>query len=126
MKLTNNFNLSEFASKDGAPFPPDIVKNIEVLAQQLQILRDELNLPIVINSGYRSPQHNLKIGGAKDSFHVRGMAVDIVVKGMTPQQLYNKIEQLIKKGKMIEGGIGLYSSWVHYDYRGKKIRWGKR
>lgn len=126
MKLTNNFNLSEFASKDGAPFPPDIVKNIEVLAQQLQILRDELNLPIVINSGYRSPQHNLKIGGAKDSFHVRGMAVDIVVKGMTPLQLYNKIEQLIKKGKMIEGGIGLYSSWVHYDYRGKKIRWGKR
>lgn len=125
MRLTENFQLSEFQSKDGASFPNEVVQNLQVLARQLQVLRTHLGRPITITSGYRSPSHNLKIGGAKDSFHVRGMAVDIQVSGLTPKQVYDTIEQLIKDKKMIEGGLGLYNTWVHYDYRGRRIRWNK-
>ena len=125
MRLTPNFSLDEFRSKDGSSFPAEIVQSLTILATQLQALRIELGRSITITSGYRSPSHNLKVGGAKDSFHVRGMAADIQVSGMTPKQVYDTIEKLIKEGKMKEGGLGLYKSWVHYDFRGRRIRWDK-
>lgn len=125
MRLTPNFSLDEFRSKDGSSFPSEIVQSLTILANQLQALRTELGRSITITSGYRSPSHNLKVGGAKDSFHVRGMAADIQVSGMTPKQVYDAIEKLIKEGKMKEGGLGLYKSWVHYDFRGRRIRWDK-
>jgi uncharacterized protein YcbK (DUF882 family) len=52
------------------------------------------------------------------------MAADIKVKGLTPLEVYNAIEKLIADGKMKQGGLGLYRSWVHYDIRGVKARWG--
>ena len=125
MRLTPNFSLDEFRSKDGSSFPSEIVQSLTILATQLQSLRTELGRSITITSGYRSPSHNLKVGGAKDSFHIRGMAADIQVSGMTPKQVYDAIEKLIKEGKMKEGGLGLYKSWVHYDFRGRRIRWDK-
>jgi uncharacterized protein YcbK (DUF882 family) len=125
MRLTTNFSLSEFQSKDGSSFPSGAVQNLTILAEQLQVLRDEVKRSITVTSGYRSKEHNLRIGGALDSFHVRGMAADIQVSGMTPKQVYDTIEKLIQEGKMKEGGLGLYKSWVHYDHRGKRIRWKK-
>jgi uncharacterized protein YcbK (DUF882 family) len=125
MKLTDNFSLQEFQSKDGAPFPNEVVTNLITLAKQLQVLRDHLGKPITITSGYRSKEHNMKIGGALDSFHVRGMAADIQVAGMKPKEVAEVIELLIKEGKMMEGGIGIYRTWLHYDHRGKRIRWKK-
>jgi uncharacterized protein YcbK (DUF882 family) len=89
----------------------------------LQAIRDAIGKPIIINSGYRSPEHNKKVGGAVNSFHVKGMAVDFRVNGMSQQDLFNKVEELIKSGAIIQGGLGLYSSWVHYDIRGIKARW---
>jgi uncharacterized protein YcbK (DUF882 family) len=74
MKLTNNFSKSEFDSKDGAEMPDDVLENVKKLAEQLQILRDFLNVPIKINSGYRSPAHNKKIGGVKNSIHLTGFS----------------------------------------------------
>jgi len=53
------------------------------------------------------------------------MAADISVKDTTPEKVANTISYLIKQGKMKEGGIGLYSSFVHYDIQGKKVRWHK-
>jgi uncharacterized protein YcbK (DUF882 family) len=125
MKLTDNFSLQEFQSKDGAPFPNEVVTNLITLAKQLQVLRNHLGKPITITSGYRSKEHNMKIGGALDSFHVRGMAADIQVEGMKPKEVAEVIELLIKEGKMMEGGLGIYKSWIHYDHRNKRIRWKK-
>jgi uncharacterized protein YcbK (DUF882 family) len=125
MKLTSNFSLNEFQSKDGSPFPDTVIENLRILAGQLQALRDHLGKPIKIVSGYRSKEHNLKIGGALDSFHVRGMAADIRVEGMKPKEVAQTIELLISQGKMLEGGIGIYRTWTHYDHRNKKIRWKK-
>lgn len=123
MKLSENFNLPEFASKDGAAFPDPVKINLATLAEQLEALRAHFGRPITITSGYRSAGHNVKIGGAKDSYHVRGMAADIKITGIAPKLVFNAIELLIRSGKMKEGGLGLYRSWVHYDFRGKKIRW---
>lgn len=126
MKLTKNFSKSEFDSKDGAEMPIEVLENIKLLANNLQALRNELNRPIKINSGYRSPEHNAKIGGVKNSQHVKGKASDIVVSGLTPNEVAEQIELLIEKGLMMQGGIGVYDNFVHYDiyYNGKnKRRW---
>lgn len=123
MKLTKNFNLREFKCNDGSSTPLDVVRNLEKLATNLQVLRDKVGEPITITSGYRSEPHNKKIGGAKNSQHVLGTAADFKVKGMRPKEVYAIIENLIKKGEMMEGGLGLYSNWIHYDIRGTKARW---
>jgi uncharacterized protein YcbK (DUF882 family) len=122
-KLTNNFTLQEFNSKCGRDIPNNVLPNIIQLAKNLQVLRDAVGKSISITSGYRSPQHNKKIGGAKDSQHVKGMAADIKVAGMTPKEVALVIEGLIESGKMKQGGIGIYASWVHYDICGTKARW---
>ena len=122
-KLTKNFSLQEFNSKCGRDIPNEILPNIIELAKNLQVLRDEVNKPISITSGYRSPEHNAKVKGAKNSQHIKGTAADIKVKEMTPKEVALVIEELIEQGKIKEGGIGIYRTWVHYDIRGKKARW---
>lgn len=124
MKLTTNFSLSEF-NKHNFTVPTDVLRNLIELAKNLQVLRDEVKKPIKITSGYRSPEHNAKIGGAKASQHITGKAADIKIEGMTPKQVAAVIEKLIAAGKITEGGIGIYKTWVHYDIRGTKARWSK-
>jgi len=123
MKLTNNFSLSEFNSKDGAEMPEDVKTNIFYLADNLQVIRNECNCAIHINSAYRSKTHNQLIGGVKNSQHTKGTAADIVSRNHSPKELYNIIESLIERNKISEGGLGLYKSFVHYDVRGIKARW---
>lgn len=123
MILTTNFNLAEFACKDGTPVPADLIPNVELLAKNLQVLRDHLGEPIHINSGYRSPAHNAKVGGKKNSYHMKAMAADITCKSKTPKQLAAIIEKLIAAKKMKQGGLGIYPGFVHYDVRGSRARW---
>lgn len=123
MILTQNFYKSEFDSKDGADMPVSVLENVKELAQNLQTLRDYLKAPITVNSGYRSPDHNKAIGGVKNSQHLYGKAADIVVEGRTPKQVATAIKYLIRNRKMKQGGIGVYSSFTHYDIRGTKARW---
>ena len=122
-KITTNFSLEEFNCKDGSAMPNDVMINIIKLAKNLQVLRDAIGKSININSAYRSPEYNKKIGGVKDSQHLKGNASDITVKGMTPKEVAKIIEGLIASGKMQQGGIGIYPNWVHYDIRGVKARW---
>jgi uncharacterized protein YcbK (DUF882 family) len=123
MKLSKNFDLKEFESSDGSSTPFEVTVNLKELAINLQVLRDKIQEPMIINSGYRSPKHNKAIGGAEKSQHVLGTASDIKVKGMRPKEIHAIIENLIKEGKMKQGGLGLYSTFVHYDIRGTKARW---
>lgn len=124
MQLTKNFSLKEFDCKDGTPVPSEFIDNCKELAENLQALRDYLNVPVTITgSGYRTPSHNKKVGGAKNSQHLVAKAADINAKGYTPIKLAAVIEKLIKEGKMKQGGIGIYKGFVHYDIRGTKARW---
>lgn len=122
-KLSKNFDWNEFQSKDGAVMPDDIKENIKLLVKELEIIRSALGKPMKVNSGYRSPEWNKKVGGKSQSFHMQGMAVDFYVPGMTIKQIKDTIESLISQGKIKQGGLGTYPTWVHYDIRGTKARW---
>jgi uncharacterized protein YcbK (DUF882 family) len=124
MKLTTNFNLSEF-NKHNFTITDTIFQNIFELAKNLQVLRDEVKKPIKITSGYRDPSFNKKIGGASQSRHITGEAADLKIEGYTPKQVAAIIEKLIAAGKMKQGGLGIYSTWIHYDVRGTAARWTK-
>jgi len=123
MRLTKNFTKSEFDSKCSRAMPIDVLKHITILAEQLQVLRDSLNVPIRVNSGYRSPEHNEAIKGAKNSFHVKGMAVDVSSSRANPKQLHDELLRLMNEGKIIKGGLKQYNTFVHYDIRGRYATW---
>ena len=123
MKLSKNFSLNEFACNDGSETPEDVIVNLMLLAEQLQVLRDFIDKPITVNSGYRSPKYNKKIGGATRSQHLLGKAADIRVDGISPSEIHSVIEELILDGRMQQGGLGKYNSFTHYDIRAKKARW---
>ena len=122
-QLTKNFKLSEFRCRDGSNVPEELMENVVELAQNLQVLRDHIGKPINIISGYRSPSYNRKIGGARRSQHMSAKAADIKIKGLTPAEIKDIIVELIKSGEMKSGGIGLYTTFVHYDVRGRNARW---
>ena len=122
--MTKNFSKSEFDCSDGSEMNIAIYHNMVKVANQLQILRNYIGKPITINSGYRSEEYNASIkGSSKKSQHVMGRAADIFVKGMKPLEVHTTIELLIDKGDMLQGGLGLYKGFVHYDIRGIKVRW---
>lgn len=124
-KLTKNFHSKEFACKDGTLVPKRMRPAVLKLAENLQVLRDAIKAPITINSGFRHQLYNKRVGGATNSHHRYARAADIVAKGWTPTQLYRKIEELIREGKMHNGGLGLYRDFVHYDVRDNgPARWG--
>ena len=123
--MTKNFSLKEFNSKDGSKMPSDVYLNIVKLVGQLQFLRDYTGRAITVNSAYRSPEHNSKIGGSSSSQHLIGKAADITIEGLKPAEVYRLIDELIDMGLMLQGGLGLYEKkgFVHYDIRKTKARW---
>lgn len=122
-KLSTNFDWKEFESKDGAPMPDWVKDNVRDLAKNLEVIRAAAGAPMRINSGYRSPAHNTSIGGAKNSFHMKGMAADFTIQGKTIPETISLIEKLIAQGKISKGGLGTYRTFVHYDIQGKNRRW---
>lgn len=116
VKITNHFKVKEFACKDGSP----IVFIDEYLVTLLEILRQTINKPIIITSGYRTPEHNKKVGGAKYSYHMRGCATDIIVKGMKPKDVAKELNKIAPNNC----GIIVYDNWVHFDVRNTKYRKG--
>ena len=110
------FKVEEFACKDGSP----IIFIDEYLWTTLSILRTKIGKPVIITSGYRTPEWNKKCNGAKYSYHMRGMAADIRVNGMSAKQIANELNAIVPN----ECGIIVYKSWVHFDVRTSKYRKG--
>ncbi len=97
------------------------------LAWVLQALRHLCNAPITINSGYRCEKHNKSVGGRFNSTHRRCLAADIVCKSVSPDMMANMIEELIRDGRIPNGGIGRYTTFTHYDMRTTNpARWDER
>ena len=124
MKITKNFRLEEFNCRDGTSVPSEFVPNVIELCANLQILRDYLQVPIHINSGYRTEYHNHMVGGAEHSQHLLAKAADITCRDFTPAQVADTIELLIREGHMKNGGLGRYRGFTHYDVRNDMARWG--
>lgn len=136
--MTKNFNLEEFiyskfykAAKvqekviESYEKDKEVQENLKLLAEQLQVLRDELNKPITINIAYRPYWWEKMRGRTGTSQHCLGKAADIRVNGMTTKELHTVILKLIGEGKMNNGGLGLYRTFVHYDIRPYPARWTK-
>ena len=127
--MTKNFKLKEFKCKGNikgcdCQMPLEVYENIIKLSSQLQFLRDYTGRPITVNSGYRCPEYNAKISGSsKKSQHMLGKAADITIQSLKPAEVFVIIEDLIDMGHMLQGGLGLYDTFVHYDIRKKKSRW---
>lgn len=93
------------------------------LAWVAQRIRQEVRAPITVNSGYRCPAWNKKVGGSAHSFHVQGMAADIACSTVSAEDLADIVEKLIENGDIPNGGLGRYSTFVHYDIRETAARW---
>ena len=132
-KLSEHFNLGEMTKSSSHPEVYNIpsheaIANLKRVCGWLEVLRERYGKPIVINSGYRSPQLNKKIGGVPTSNHLTGCAVDIRVTGMEQLIRYANIlldyadeshqdfdELLIEKNRY--GAI-----WLHFAVRPKGNR----
>lgn len=79
--ISANFKVREFRCKDGSD---KILVDVGFVRDRLQAIRDYFGAPVIINSAYRTPEYNKKIGGAAKSYHLSGQAFDIAVKGKTP------------------------------------------
>ena len=105
-KLSEHFDSSEFAC-------PCCSKNMVTgtFISKLQELRDLINKPIHITSGYRCKQYNKSIGGYSHSPHLIGEAADITVKSMS------KITLAMIASKIAGIRIGIYPNHLHIDVR---------
>lgn len=120
---SKHFKLKEFACKDGTPVPEEFYNNVQELMDNLEVIREHFGglYPIRINSGYRTPEYNKKVGGASKSQHLNASAADIIMS-ITPSVVQDAIEQLQKDEKIKQGGLGRYSVFTHYDI-GKYRNW---
>ena len=110
-QLSSNFKVSEFKCNDGSD---KIVVDTEFVEDVLQKLRDHFKAAVTINSAYRTPSYNKKVGGSSNSYHVKGRAFDIVVKGQKPSEVATYARSIGVKG-VIE-----YNTFVHVDSRPTK------
>lgn len=77
--------------------------------------------PLRILSGFRTPATNAEVGGAKNSYHMQGRALDIEI----PQGRMIEAEKYAEEFFGETGGIGIYPTFIHIDDRGRKTRWRK-
>jgi zinc D-Ala-D-Ala carboxypeptidase len=116
--LTPHFTLeelcaSEFAARNGidnAP-PPQVVANLTRLAKMLEKVRELLKKPILISSGYRSPQLNARIGGSTKSAHMDGRAADFICPAFGTPYVVAKRIAAARLG--FDQMIHEYGRWVH-------------
>ena len=95
------------------------------LVEYLDAMRQILNMPLVINSGYRSVPHNIKVGGNLNSRHLTGIAVDIACWSDKTRGKIIDFAVRYDAGIRIMG-LGLAKGFVHLDIdisRGEFTSW---
>lgn len=125
MKLTQHFKLEEFtnsqiAKKLGIENTPneEQLNNIKFVAEQLELIRNTYKMAIHISSGFRSEELNNAVGGVPNSYHCKGLAVDIN-QGTSRRNhnLFLVIKRLMKLGLQVEELIDEYNySWIHIAF----------
>ena len=120
VQLSTNFKSTEFDCNGKKCCSKTLID--EQLVEHLQKIRDHFGKPVKISSSYRCEIHNPKVGGVKSSLHLKGMAADITIEGVSPAEVAKYAESIGIKG------IGLYDTskdghFVHIDTRTKKGFW---
>ena len=75
-ELTHSLTADAYGI-DNTPPAEAVPLMVELIIKVLDPLRERWGVPIYVNSGYRCPALNAKVGGSKTSYHLRGMAADI-------------------------------------------------
>lgn len=126
-QLTKNFSLAEMVKSETAlrhdldNTPGDAeVASLKLLAEKvLQPVRDHYAKGVKVNSGFRHPEVNAKVGGSKTSDHCRGQAADIEIPGVANAELAEWIKDNLQFTQLI---LEFYtpgipdSGWVHVSY----------
>lgn len=122
--LSPHFSLDEMVFSqtavrngiDNTP-PPEIVERLRHTASQLEVVRGLLGQPLIVTSGYRSPLLNRTIGGAPNSAHTKGYAVDFICPAYgTPLKICKAIDAAkIPHDQLITEG-GPPHGWVHISF----------
>jgi zinc D-Ala-D-Ala carboxypeptidase len=100
----------------------EIEENMDAnFLNKLDEARERAGIPFVINSAYRTPEHNAKIGGKPNSSHLKGLAVDISVT--------NSRQRFIVLNALLDVGftrIGIADTFIHVDLdsgKSKEVIW---
>ena len=119
MKKIKYFSLSEFIKSatakrlniDNTP-SFEVVDNLNRLADYLDVIREKLGKPILVNSGFRCPVLNKAVGGVANSQHQKGLAADLVCADMESLEKVLRetggFDQFIKEHRK-----GSTSFWFH-------------
>lgn len=105
--IVEHFKSNEFDSPD--IIDSGVLMDIDFILQ-LNEARKVAGIPFIINSGYRSKSHNLKVGGTIDSSHLLGLAVDI--KCTNSKDRFTIIQALLSVGF---NRIGIREDFIHVD-----------
>lgn len=139
--LSKNFSLEEMTASSTAKLKkidntpsPEILANLKKLCVEvLQPIRDKYGFPILVSSGYRSPELNKAVGGVSSSQHLKGEACDISNKDKTKNlELFNLIVKMIKENEIVIGQLiwetggektkyKNYPKWLHISLPYKKV-----
>jgi len=122
MMLSKNFHLCELICKCGCE--SHSLTKLKELATNLQHIRDLYDSPIWVNSAYRCPKHNAAVGGVVHSTHTRHLASDLRAVNQKHQvAITSAIHELIADEIIPDGGLCMYDSFIHVDFRGERSRW---
>jgi len=123
---------SRYKGSSQAPKPPspqDIQTsgdhvNVSEMGQEAKTrfvdLQRKFGSRLTVTSGYRDPEYNAQVGGARKSQHMHGDALDIDTSGMSLQDKQRLIRTASAAGF---NGIGIYDNSIHVDTAGKRA-WG--
>ena len=132
-QLTRNFSLHELTKSETAlrydmennPGPAETANLTELAGKVLQPIRDHYQKGVKINSGFRHPEVNAKVGGSKTSDHCKGQAADIEIPGVANAELADWIQKHLEFTQLI---LEFYtpgipdSGWVHVSYDPKNLK----
>jgi hypothetical protein len=135
IQLTDNFTLRELLFADfyspqnqervlqSYYDDPTLSEKAFLLARHLQVIRDYLGCPLMVNIAYRPKWWELIQKRSGESKHVLFEAADIVSDNHSPKELRDSIRSLKRLGALEKGGLHAYSWGVHTDRRGYNARW---
>jgi hypothetical protein len=122
VKLSPHFSLDEFEVSEKAArlgldnsVPPELMGDLLYTARALEVVRQALGgRPVIITSGYRSPEVNAEVGGSKNSQHMKGRAADFIVPGFgRPLEVCRRI---LEAGIVFDQLIHEYGRWAHCSF----------
>ncbi len=127
--LSKNFALAEFVKPEEAEaFRKDAFSvlyehRLEMVAQTLQQVRDELEMPLIVTSGWRSKRRNKRVGGSDTSDHPKGYCADVKCPYINAAKLAACFQSAAKRGLIKYDQLILYPTHVHVSvnprYRGQ-------